>query len=142
MKIVISVLLIIHGLIVASQSAGSFSSTLPIGPRNPSWLSWWPTTVGKSWPLSELGLERQPVVGIGGLLWLVAGIALVAAGLGFLGFLVPTSWWHAFAIAGAAISLLMLVIYLHPFTVIGITSDIVILITLLWAHWPPVLFEN
>jgi len=44
MKILIAVLLIVHGLIVASQSSGSFNPAG--GLKNPSWLSWWPAHLG------------------------------------------------------------------------------------------------
>jgi hypothetical protein len=36
--------------------------------------------------------ETLAVYRVGGLLWLAGGMALVAAGLGILGFLVPTAW--------------------------------------------------
>ena len=43
MKILIAVLLIIHGLIVASQSSGSFNPGA--GVANPSWLNWFPVNL-------------------------------------------------------------------------------------------------
>jgi len=87
MKILIAVLLIVHGLIVASQSSGSFNPAG--GLKNPSWLSWWPAHLGQSWLLATLGVERSPLARAGGFLWLVAGIILVAAELGVLGIVVP-----------------------------------------------------
>ena len=57
MKFLISVLLIIHVLIVACQSAGSFRSTIPNELQNPSFVSWWPFNMGRSWLFSWLGLE-------------------------------------------------------------------------------------
>jgi hypothetical protein len=138
MKFLIGILLIIHGLIVAGQSAGSFGSTIPNELKNPSFVSWWPINMGRSWLFSSLGLEKTLIVyRIGGLLWLAGGIALVAAGLGVLGFVVPVDWWRDLAIAGAAMSLLMLVIYFHPITIIGTASSLAVLVALLWAKWPP-----
>ena len=138
MKLLISVLLILHGLIVAGQSAGSFGSTIPNELQNPSFVSWWPINMGRSWLFSWLGLERTlAVYRISGLLWLVGGIALIAAGLGVLGFIVPTDWWRELAIGGAAISLFMLAVYLHPITIIGTASSLAVLVALLWAKWPP-----
>lgn len=143
MKLLIGVLLIIHGLIVAAQSSGSFGPIPPSGLQNPSWVSWWPTNLGRSWLLSSLSLERTPLIWqLGGVLWLASGIALVAAGLGVLGFLIPTSWWATLAVAGAAISLFMLVVYLHPLTVIGLGLSIAILVALVWVHWPPELIST
>jgi hypothetical protein len=51
---------------------------------------------------------------------------------------VPSSWWVPLAIAGATLSLSMLVIYLHPLYAIGIAANLAILIVLLWARWPAV----
>jgi hypothetical protein len=138
MKILISILLILHGLIVAGQSTGSFGSTIPSELKNPSFVSWWPISMGRSWLLSWLGLENAlPAYRIGGLLWLLGGIALVAAGLGVLGFIVPTDWWRSLAIGGAAVSLFMLAVYFHPITIIGTVSSLAVVVALLWFHWPP-----
>lgn len=137
MKVLIAVLLIVHGLIVAGQAAGSFGSTLPKEVQNPTFVSWWPINMGRSWLFSWLGLDRTlAVYRIGGLLWLAGGIALVAAGLGVLGFIVPVEWWRNLAIGGGAISLFMLAIYFHPITIIGTLSSLVVLVALLWARWP------
>lgn len=136
MKLLIGALLIIHGLIVCGQSSGIFKPPTG-GLQNPSWVSWWPTNLGQSWLLSSLGLERMPFTTVIFLLNLAGGIALLAAGLGVLGFLVPTGWWTTLAIAGAALSLFQLVIYLHPLTIIGMGTNVAILIALLWAKWPP-----
>lgn len=134
MKILIAVLLIVHGFIVTAQSSGSFN---PVGGlQNPSWLNWWPANFGQSWLLSSLGVERTLIARAGGLLWLVAGMALFAAGLGVLGLMVPPTWWRILALSGAAISLLMLAIYLHPFYGIGIGASIFLLAALLWAQSP------
>jgi len=138
MKLLISALLIIHGLIVAGQATGSFGSAIPSEVQNPSFVSWWPINMGRSWLLSWLGLERAlAVYRVGGLLWLAGGITLVAAGLGVLGFIVPADWWRGLAIIGAVISLFMLAVYFHPITIIGTVSSLAVLIALLWAKWPP-----
>jgi hypothetical protein len=138
MKLLISILLILHGLIVAGQSAGSFGSTIPSELQNPSFVSWWPINLGRSWLLSWLGLDDTlAAYRFAGLLWLVGGLALVAAGLGVLSFIIPPDWWRSLAIGGAAISLFMLLIYFHPITIIGTASSLAVLIALLWAKWPP-----
>lgn len=137
MKILISVLLIVHGFIVACQSTGSFGPTIPSELQNPSFASWWPINMGRSWLFSWFGLEKTlAVYRIGGLLWLVGGIALIAAGLGLLGFIIPTDWWRSLAIFGGAISILMLVIYFHPLMIIGTASSLAVLVALVWLDWP------
>jgi hypothetical protein len=134
MKTLIAVLLIVHGFIVAAQSAGSFYPTE--GVKNPSWLTGWPVNLGQSWLLSPLGLEQTWIARAGGFLWLVAGIALAAAGLGVLGILVPAEWWRILARTGAILSLIMLVLYLHPFYGIGVGASILLLIVLLSEQSP------
>jgi|SRR5688572_11367825 len=138
MKLFISALLIIHGLIVAGQAAGSFGSTIPSELQNPSFVSWWPMNMGRSWLFSLLGLDGTlSVYRIGGLLWLAGGIALVAAGMGVLGYIVPNDLWRVLAIAGAAISLFMLALYFHPIMIVGTASSLAVLVALLWLQWPP-----
>ena len=138
MKLLISTLLILHGLIVAGQSAGSFGSMIPKELQNPSFVSWWPINMGRSWLFTWLDLDKTlSVYRIGGLLWLAGGIALVAAGLGVLGFIIPSAWWRDLAMGGAAISLFMLAVYFHPMMIIGTASSIAVLVALLWLRWPP-----
>jgi hypothetical protein len=133
MKLIIAVLLILHGLIVAGQASGSFSPTG--GVQNPAWLNWWPVNLGQSWLLSTLGIEQTLLARMGGILWLVAGAALVTAGLGVLGFVVPPAGWRSLALFGAVISLVMLAVYLHPFYGIGIGASVVLLAALAGAQW-------
>jgi hypothetical protein len=134
MRIVVGALLIIHGLITAAQSGGSFNPTG--GLPNPKWLSWWPIPMGQSWLLSRLGLENSFLGTLAGLLWLISGAVLIAAALGLFGFIIPTPWWRALAGTGAVISLLLFIIYAHPLYAIGIGANIAILLVLLWAKWP------
>jgi hypothetical protein len=136
MKLLISVLLILHGLIVAGQSAGSFGATIPNEVQNPSFISWFPIKMGRSWLFSLFGLHNSlPAYRISGILWLIGGLILVAAGLGMFGILVPVVWWRSLAIAGAAISLLMLMLYFHPLMIIGTASSVAVLVTFGWLHW-------
>jgi hypothetical protein len=136
MKFLIAVVLIINGVIATAQSGGRFGVSIPVGTPNPSWMNWWPANLGRSWFLSQIGMEQPPVYWISGLLWIIGGIALVAAGLGVFGFIIPSEWWRTLAIVGAAISLFLMVIYLHPMNILGMGLNIAILVALLWAHWP------
>src|SRR5688500_8836694 len=108
LRFVIGSLLILHGLIVAGQSAGEFGGREPIA--NPAWLTWWPTALGQSWLLAALRLEKTAIGRLAGVLWLIAGMALIAAGVGIFGFLVPRDWWRPLAVVGGALSLLMLLL--------------------------------
>lgn len=136
MRVIVGVLLVVHGLITMALSAGSFNPQ-SAGVPNPAWLSWWPAPMGKSWIFSLIGQSRaaaiEPYVGV---LWLIAGAAIVAAGLGVLGFIVPVAYWRVLAGFGAALSLLVVVLYAHPFYAVGTAANVAILVVLLWAKWP------
>jgi len=136
MKLLISVLLIVHGMIVAAQSAGSFAARIPNEIQNPSFISWFPINMGRSWLFSLFGLQNSlPAYRISGILWLFGGLMLVAAGLGMFGILVPVVWWRGLAVAGAAISLFMLLLYFHPLMIIGTASSVAVLIAFGWLRW-------
>jgi hypothetical protein len=139
MKILISVLILLHGLIVAGQSAGSFGSTIPSEVQNPSFINWFPINMGRSWLFSLLGLQNSlPAYRMSGMLWLIGGLMLVAAGLGMFGFVVPVVWWRGLAIAGAAVSLFMLLLYFHPLMIVGTASSIAVLMAFGWFYWPTI----
>jgi hypothetical protein len=133
-KILVGLLLGLHGLITALQSTGSFNSTG--GSPNPKWLSWWPTNLGESWLFSRLGLEKSLVGTLAGLVWLISGAALIAAALGLFGFIVPSPWWRLLAGVGAVLSLFLFIFYAHPLFALGIGANLAVLIVLLWAKWP------
>jgi hypothetical protein len=136
-KYLIAIVLFVHGFIVCAQSLSNFKGGSS-RPANPSWLSWWPITLGRSWLLTTLKLEGMLVDKVFGLLWLASGICIIAAALGVLSFIVPNTLWRTLAIYGASGSLIMLFFYLHPLFIIGILADIGILVALLCAKWPPV----
>jgi hypothetical protein len=135
-QFLIGTMLIIHGLIVAAQSFGAFGWSSPV--VNPPWLKWWPTALGQSWLLAGLGLEKSAATWFFGFLWLIAGVALVAAGLGVVGVFVSQVWWPTLAIGGAGLSLLLLFLYFHPFYAIGIGASVAILAAPLWIQWSTV----
>ena len=136
MKLLISVLFILHGLIVAAQSAGSFGAMIPNEIQNPAFVSWFPINMGRSWLFSLFGLQNSVTAyRISGVLWLFGGLMLVAAGLGVFGILVPVVWWRGLSLAGAAISLFMLLLYFHPLMIIGTASSVAVLIAFGWLRW-------
>lgn len=135
MKILIGVLFILHGLIVAAQSSGSFKPPSG-GIQNPAWVKRWPTNLGQSWLLTGIGIERMPFTTLVLLLNLAGGVMLVVAGLGALGIVIPGAWVFPLSIGGAALSLIMLIIYLHPMYALGIAANIAILVAFLWTNLP------
>jgi hypothetical protein len=70
---------------------------------------------------------------IGGLLWLAAGLALVGAGLGWLGVSALSGQWQMLALVGAMLGLVALALYFHPFYVVAIVLNVVILVSV-WGR--------
>ena len=74
--------------------------------------------------------------------WLLAAVGSLAACLGFLGVLVPSSLWRQLAVGAAVVSLLGLVLFWGTWpainTIGALSMNIVVLITQLWLHWPPI----
>jgi hypothetical protein len=80
LRFIIGGLLVVHSLISVAQSPGVFGH----GTENPTWLSWWPTPMGRSWLLGSLGLEGPALFWLMGALWVIGGIAFLGAGFGIL----------------------------------------------------------
>lgn len=133
MKIAFAILLFVHGFIVAAQSSASFKPKG--GTPNPSWMNWFPANLGQSWLFSRFGIEKMSQVKDLGYLWIIAGVALVLAGLGVLGFIIPVTLWRMLALVGAVFSLIMLVLYFHPFYILGFTASLLLLLALLVKSW-------
>jgi hypothetical protein len=124
--------LVVHGLI--TTMIGVVAVTKPDAPALtlPAWLSWWPGPFGRSWLFDAAHLGSGAAV-LGGLIWLVAGVALVAAGLGWLGLPGLRDLWQTLAFVGAAVGLLALALYFHPFYVIAVAIDLA-MVALLWGR--------
>ncbi len=133
MKILIALLLIAHGLITAGFSMGCFKPGAPVA--NPAWLRSWPTAMGQSWLLAKLGWSYSPVTILCGILFLASGAALVGAGLGLLGVAIPSALVPMLALVGAGLCFFMLVLYLHPFYLIGIIASVATVGFALLVHW-------
>ena len=132
----VGVLLVAHGLITTMIGFGSVASPSSATMPTPSWLGWWPGTLGRSWVLDGLSLGTIPAA-IGGLVWVAAGLALVGAGLGWLGVSVVSDHWQSLALVGASLGLLALVLYFHPFYVVAIVIDVVILVAVVGRQAAP-----
>jgi len=97
---------------------------------------WMPT---RSWLFPNLG---EPILRIiGSIFWILAAMGFLAAFLGFLGLLVPSSLWRPLAVGTALMSLLGLMLFWNTwpaFNTIGAFGmNVVVLVTQLWLHWPP-----
>ena len=105
MRILIGVLLIIHGLITASISRGGGSP-----------------------------LEPSVVSRILGIFFGLAGLCFLASSVGIF---IGQEWWRTLTMVGAALSIVYLVVYLHPIYWFALALNAGILGALWWAHWPP-----
>ena len=91
---------------------------------------------GHSWLLTNLlgdGLART----IAGAIWVSAGALFL---LGVAGFVRNDDWWRAATIAGAAISLIGIVVYFdgikQPSGVAALAFNVLVLGALVVARWP------
>jgi hypothetical protein len=134
MRIFVAAILLIHGLITTMQSQTGFKPSA--GTANPVWLNWWPVNLGQSWILEHFGLAKSIASTLAGVLWIGAGICLIASALGLFGFIVPTNLWRLLAGIGAILSLALFIFYAHPLYAIGIGANLAIVLVLLWAKWP------
>jgi hypothetical protein len=124
--------LVVHGLITTMIGAGAVTNPNSPAMTLPSWFSWWPGAFGRSWLFDALGLGTGVSV-VGGLVWLVAGVALVAAGLGWLGVPGVRDLWQTLAFVGAALGLLALAVYFHPLYLVAVVIDLAVVV-LLWGR--------
>lgn len=122
--------LVLHGLI--TTVTGFSSVTKPDAPplSLPSWLGWWPGPFGRSWLFDALHLGTGAAT-VGGLIWLVAGVALITGGLGWLGVPALHDLRHALLLGGAGLGLVALALYFHPIYVIAVAINLAI-VALVW----------
>jgi hypothetical protein len=93
----------------------------------------WPFDLARSWILSPFGVDAG-VLRIIGIALVAVTLATSAAGALFaLGF-VPASW-APFAVAGATASLALLLLFFHPWLILGVLVDVAILWAVLVARW-------
>ena len=96
------------------------------------------TATERSWLLPQFGLNASTVQWIGIILVVLSTLGFILAGLGIFGVAGLSAIWRTVAIISAGISLLLLVIFWHPWLPVGVLIDIGILVTLFVANWPPV----
>jgi hypothetical protein len=109
-----------------------------LSPRPPATVdgSAWPFSRERSWILTPLGVSAE--------LCRIVGLALTAATLAaftlaatsVLG-LLPVGLWDAAIVLGAGSSIGLLVLFFHPWLVLGIVIDVALLGAVLIADWSP-----
>jgi hypothetical protein len=64
---------------------------------------------------------------------LAGGAAFIIAGGGLWA---QAVWWRALAVTGAALSLLLFVLFFQPLIVFGMALDVAVIVALVWLAWP------
>ena len=129
MRIVLGLFLIGHALI----HAGYISPAPPKTAGGPEW----PFVMARSWLVSGVGIGPELVRALGTALVILAVVTLVGAGLASIGVVVPHAWWPQLAVSGAVASLAVLVLFFHPWLLLGIAIDLGLLYLVLVANWNP-----
>jgi hypothetical protein len=70
---------------------------------------------------------------VGGLIWLAAGLALIGGGLGWLGVGPLAELRQTLLVGGAALGLVALALYFHPFYLAAVLINVAI-VGLLWGR--------
>jgi hypothetical protein len=129
MKLLLAAFLVAHALLHASYLS-------PAPPRTAGGPEW-PFQLAGSWLVTGLGIDPAPVRALGAALVITTVVLLVGAALATVGWLVPSSWWAGLVTAGAAASLVTLALYFHPWLVLGVAIDVVMLWAVLVSRWEP-----
>ena len=128
MRIVIGLLLLIHGLIHVAIYSASLSGAAAASGQEAFKLA-------HSWALGPWGFSGASLRIVGTPLWIVAGVGFALAGLAVLHVL-PMAWWQGLAVAGAVASLLLIAIFWHPWLAVAVAADALVLVGLLAGRVP------
>ncbi len=130
LKIALAIFLIAHGLV----HAGLAAAPNPADP-NAKPLAFF-TAAERSWLLPRLGMGETAVHWVGVTLVALSTLGFVLAGLGIFGVAGLSTIWQTVAIISAMPSLLLLILFWHPWLPVGVLIDMVVLIALLWVKRP------
>ena len=120
--------LLAHALIHASY----------LSPRPPATAGGpaWPFELTRSWILSPLGLDGDPGRILGTALIAIVMVAFGLAALATIGIAGQATFAPA-VVAGSIASIALLVLFFHPWLVLGIAIDVALLWAVLVARWTP-----
>ncbi|MGE5676155.1 MAG: hypothetical protein ACM3XM_20130 [Mycobacterium leprae] len=127
MRIPIGLFLVLHGLVHTALASAADPDGRAFG---------WLVDPRWAWLLTRLGLSADLIRLTGTMLWVLVTLAFVMAGLGVFGFMVPTRWWRGFAVVASCGSLLLLILFWHPWFITGAGLDLAVLIGLLGIDFP------
>ena len=130
LKIALIIFLISHGL----AHAGLAAAPNPDDPKLKPGAFF--TASERSWLLPKLGLNASAIQWVGIILVVLSALGFVFAGLGVIGVAGLEMIWPTVAVVSACLSLVLLVLFWHPWLPVGILIDLGILLALLWNEWP------
>ena len=130
MKIIIGLFLIAHGLVHVGLAVA------PDPNESESKPGAFFTAPQRSWLLPQLGLKPVAIRWIGILLVVFTTLGFVLAGLGVFGVPGLAELWRTIAVVSAVLSLLLLLLFWHPWIILGVLIDVGIIFSLVWADWP------
>ena len=122
---IVAALVFLHGAIHLSFLA----------PRPPATAGGppWPFTLERSWVLSRVDAASQSTRPLGLALTAATVVALTCGAMSLAGFL-PWALWPPVVAIGAGTSLALLVLFFHPWLVLGIVIDLGLLAAVFLAH--------
>jgi hypothetical protein len=129
MRIVLGLFLMGHALI-------HFGYLSPGPPRTAGGPEW-PFEMSKSWLVTNVGFSADLIRPIGTVLVAITVVVLLGAGLATLRVVVPHEWWQALVLTGAVASLITLALFFHPWLLLGVAIDAVLLYLVLINGWDP-----
>jgi hypothetical protein len=127
-RLLFAAFLLAHGAIHASFLSSRPAATAS-GPA-------WPFELSRSWVLTPLGVPPETTRLLGMALMAATIAAFGLAALATAGF-IPADLWAPASAAGALSSVALLVLFFHPWLVLGFVIDLGLLWAVLVAGWSP-----
>jgi hypothetical protein len=129
----VAAVLVGHGLITSMIGFGAVTNPNAPAMALPSWFAWWPGPFGRSWAFDALSLGAGAQL-VGGFVWLIAGLLIIAGGLGWFGLSLFEGSRVTLLVFGAALSLVAMALYFHPIYVVAVGISLAI-VFLLWGDF-------
>ena len=94
------------------------------------------TEVSRSWLFQKLGLDGAVVKKIGIILVILTVLGFIITGLGGLGISELNKIWSTAAGLSAGVSLILLILFWHPWLIAGVLIDLGLFLVLFLNKWP------
>ena len=132
MKIFFGILLIAHGLVHAGLAAAPNPADPDAQP-----LAFF-TTIERSWLFSRVGMTPNSVKWIGFSLVGLATLGFILAGIGILSSGGLNTIWRPCAAFSSIVSLVLLILFWHPWLPVGILINLATLAVFIWNKFPEI----